>query len=128
MFETQWQGRKVSFTFDHTLLKGENEVILPGVPVKGWTICTLEIEVPGSDLPLQYRALAACSVKEGFDRAKGRKMSLARALQKSILDKEGRIAVWDRYFSRGVSNKDWMPIPTDEAVREIYESVKQGIR
>lgn len=46
------------------------------------------------------KGVAFCHSLDNFDKEKGRKISLARALTKAGYPKSSRIQVWDAYFSR----------------------------
>lgn len=65
-------------------------------PVKGVTTCSVFM-IDGSE-PLEYLGQAYCSVKDEYNKEKGRKISLTKAVEN--LPKETRKIIWEGYFSR----------------------------
>ena len=82
MFEVNTPEGLVKFTFNH-IIKCRKTYCL---------ITKDDIAIGG---------FAHCSIKDNFNKAMGRKVSLTKALTKSGLSKESRKAVWHAYFYRG---------------------------
>lgn len=43
--------------------------------------------------------VSMCADKDNFSRVTGRKIALTRALERNVLDKPDRKAIWDAYFA-----------------------------
>lgn len=96
MFNVELDSQQASFTFSH--IKGIGEA----VKIKAATTCTLTID------GVTHTGIAACSIKDNFNREVGRKIALANALKMHRREKElsyiFRCAIWDRYHFRGIAN------------------------
>lgn len=97
----------VGFTFQHDL-GGFGE----DIGIKGITQCTLHVtEKPKQEgdsvLTSLYNGAALCSSLDVWNRDKGRKIALARAMRLSDLDKTVRTAVWIRYHHRNLTNEQY---------------------
>lgn len=99
MFSLTVDDYNIAFTFTHMTLDPER------AHVQAATICTLKVN------DKEYSGTAACSVKDIFNKDKGRKIALARALKEARESSEipfkVRDAIWHRYFLRGVPNKEY---------------------
>lgn len=67
---------------------------IPTTPYRGKTVCFIE-NIPDGELILEGDAY--CSENDIFDKAKGRKISLSRAIEG--LSKELRTKIWAGYIS-----------------------------
>lgn len=99
----------VGFTFQHDLGFGTE------IGIKGVTQCILHVtdttpllKDPGAlILPYIYNGSACCSAKDDWDKNKGRKVALGRALKMAGLDRTQRSAVWARYHARKFTNAEY---------------------
>lgn len=66
------------------------------LPTKGATTCTISKVLSDTESEVLMSATCYCSKKDIFDRAKGRKLALTRALGK--MPREIRKLVWKQYF------------------------------
>jgi hypothetical protein len=89
---TAENGMEIAFGFSHSKLDPT------AAKAKAITLCHLSVA------DKRVTAFALCSVKDNFNKEKGRKIALSRALQESGLGREDRELVWYRYFSREMPN------------------------
>jgi len=66
----------------------------PETPYKGKTTCYIDDELSGEAL---REGVAFCSINDRFDKARGRKLSLTRAIEG--LDKDLRKEFWTAYLA-----------------------------
>lgn len=57
-------------------------------------------KVDWEQLPVICKGISVCGKNDRFNRVKGRKVALARALQALGWDKETRTQFWEAYFNR----------------------------
>lgn len=88
------QGYEVFF--QHSQKVEDLRTEQPQPPFKGVTLCTLVNE--DDDIPVRA-VVAFCSVKDNFDRSKGRKVALTKMLNAAGFDKEQRTTFWHDYFA-----------------------------
>lgn len=121
MFNVKVNNLNIQFTFKHFRDVGE------AVNVSDVTQCTLKINQD------EFHAIAACSMKDKFDKEKGRKISLRRALdearKKIEMSPRERQAVWERYFQRNESNMTWQWLWNEQTLADgkldpEYQNVK----
>lgn len=72
-------------------------VDLSGVLVQGSTTCIVGPLEEGAGV---VSAVAYCSVRDVFEKERGRKVSMTRALREAGLSKADRAKVWDAYRRR----------------------------
>lgn len=101
MFRVKVNGREIAFTFQHKTLPSLAE-IRKGVLIKSITTATVD---NGRGTTLVGRAM--CSALDNFDKDKGRKIALAKALKESGLDHKERSIIWDRYHARYLSDEEY---------------------
>lgn len=99
MFSLQHDCFDIAFTFQHIKdIEGD-------VGIKAATYCTLRINGQ------EFNSVAACSSKDQFNKDKGRKIALARALkvarEKLTLPRTLREVIWYRYFTRQMCNAEF---------------------
>lgn len=99
MFTINTPSHNIKFTFQHKHY--EPTQIRDKVWVDADTLCILEVD------GTTHYEWAYCSVKDNFNKERGRKTSLAKALKISGLDKDTKTAIWERYFYRDISNEDY---------------------
>lgn len=92
MFAVEVNNKVVKFTFRHT--RDCYFKIKPNKIVTDVTSCRMEI---GDQ---QFDTLAACLQGDQFNKEKGRKIALKRAMDEAKLDRSERTAIWDAYFNR----------------------------
>lgn len=99
MFNVKIRDKNMQFTFSHYTNVGEE------VGIQAITYCRLVIN------GVTFSGTAACSVHDRFDRERGRKLALARALQVARkvtpLEWVERYAIWTRYQDRRLTNAEW---------------------
>lgn len=100
MFNVELNGQQASFTFAHIRGIGEE------VRIKAATTCTLVID------GVTHTGIAACSIKDNFNREVGRKIALAHALRLHRKEKElsfdFRKVIWNRYHFRSFANDKYI--------------------
>lgn len=92
MFRASVGNYDVAFTFRHD--RDVNFEIKRNKVVTAVTSCFLTVNTEN------FEALAACAAEDNFCKEKGRKISLARALNEAQIPKDVRTAVWELYFKR----------------------------
>lgn len=97
MFIVKTPQHTIKFTFNHEHFPTPVEIEHRHF-VKASTACFLEVD------GRQSMGFAACSHLDAFNKERGRKLALARAIARAKLDKADRTAVWDRYHYRDISN------------------------
>lgn len=70
-------------------------------PQRSTTCEVYEVE-SRTDARFMGVGVAVCSKEDNFEKAKGRKVSMRRALQQCGLDKSQRIYVWNQYLNNRV--------------------------
>lgn len=93
MHRLQVDQYQIEYTFRHN--RDVNFEIRPGHVVSDVTSCPMWINGES------FEGLAACSKEDTYDKAKGRKIALARSLYAAQVPRNVRTAVWKEYFSRG---------------------------
>lgn len=83
---------EVYYTFQHRQYKKPMDV--GNKKAKGDTACTIRI---GQHI---VSSRAYCSVEDNFDSERGRKLALARVMDKILLPKKVRREVWQAYLNR----------------------------
>lgn len=113
MLKLKHKGQEIGFSFMH--INPLPAGVGVSIGIAGMTDCTLIINETES------HGQAFCSVSDRFDKETGRKVSLARALEASGVDKDTRTEVWNRYFLREMTNTEYIdgPILVGEAPQEI---------
>lgn len=92
-------GSQVMIDFQHAHFP---PTPMNGVQVKGSTTAIANLGTdPINGVDRMESAVSWCSSKDQFDKAKGRKVSLTRLLEKLAISKEQRKVVWDVYHQRG---------------------------
>ena len=93
MFKVTAEPYEIAFTFRHT--RDTNFVIKPRKIITDVTSCLLTVNSE------QFDTVAACVSGDKFNKAVGRKIALAKALQEAKLPRPVRTAVWQAYWNRG---------------------------
>lgn len=96
MFQVKIEDKLFDVTFEHRFYQD----VLPNSEwysknIRARTTCAIEQH----DIAFGGFGAAYCSVHDQFDKNKGRKLSLTRALQEFTKDKTIRKLFWDQYFS-----------------------------
>lgn len=95
MFHVKVGDKDIRFTFKH-LTFGR------GAPAKASTSCFLEVDQKGAI------GIAACAWADNFNKERGRKLALARAIaafrKTNELTYHERDIIWNRYFWRSIPN------------------------
>lgn len=96
MLRLKAQGKDVRVGFYHA---AKSPLVLSGsrgkTICKGFTTCRISVE---QDNPEVMFGTAFCSDRDVFNKEKGRKVSLTKAL--SFYPKEFRREIWEGYFGR----------------------------
>ena len=99
MFNVKVDKYNVQFTFSH--IRGIGEA----VNISDVTRCVLRVNGQ------EFNGIAACSTADVFNKEKGRKLALKRALEqareKVELPQMVRFQVWERYHQRHIENRHW---------------------
>lgn len=96
-------GREVAVDWAHIRLDSfrscsqDYEVMQPDPHMRGYTLCFLQF-ADGT----QAVGKATCIMADNYDKARGRKISLVRALSNSLLCREDRQLVWQFLLRAGV--------------------------
>ena len=103
MWQVKSQDFDVKFTFRH--MRGLNYVDnRTGHTITDATLCDVIV----NDKP--YWAISCCSAADNFNKEVGRKVALARAIEKARkevdLPKPIRQQIWQRYFNRTTVNNE----------------------
>ena len=85
---------------DSDYLEFENIAIKKQSHIKGATRCTLAMLDKEGNKEIVAITQAWCSVKDPYNKERGRKISLTRALNEAGLNKEERTQVWEAYLNR----------------------------
>ena len=80
----------------------------------GETVCQIKIVKSGErfkDVPVYFRGVAVCNLRDRFNKEQGRKASLTKALKAlsstMTVTKEFRTKVWEKYKVRGADAKTY---------------------
>lgn len=119
MFNVKVDNFNIQFTFQHNRNVGEV------VGISDITQCTLRVNGQ------EFHGVAACSAKDKFDKEVGRKVSLRRALDaargKVEIPFNVRFFIWERYFARHISNKNWVVAAFSSNGTGQYDTLATGI-
>jgi hypothetical protein len=99
MFNVKVDNYNIQFTFQHIRDIGYE------IGISDVTRCILRVNGQ------EYNGVAACSIYDSFDKERGRKLSLKRALDEARKAQElpwnVRFFIWTRYQQRHVPNAEW---------------------
>ena len=78
--------------------------------VNGWrlsyeTVCRIFVRNHDGSPEYLYNGVAQCSWKDHFDKSRGRKIALAKALQNGVFDLSDRKAFWKKYLGMSKETK-----------------------
>lgn len=93
MFRLKVDGCELQYSFQHD--RDVNFVIKPNKVITDVTSCKMLIN--GDTL---ITGTAACLQGDHFNKEKGRKIALARALKEAGVARDTRVLVWEGYFDR----------------------------
>lgn len=107
MFKVKVNGREIAFTFRHEFNSIPVE-IKPGILIKATTTASVD-----NGKGTVIYGVSQCSFSDNFDKDKGRKLALAKALKDSGIDYNERSAIWNRYHNRYISDEEYEVLSSD---------------
>lgn len=103
MIKIKLPSRTLLLTFEHRMREG----------IK-FTLCDVMEAIDGYPKPIKLASgWARCAKEDTFNREKGRKRAIARALEEMGMSKAERYELWMGYFERGTTTN---PIHKEEEV------------